>query len=195
MSSGHPFDFDDEPPPGALSDWRRIVRSYPKVLALQHKYLALPSVHSYDAPYLAGYSTRRSRIFFDKDLDYIQTIGGRRVNINPCIKLHEATESTLIDSWDLFRNLLRLATDPDYEWCHHVATAVEYQGVEAEDLKVPDYRKALRPQIKKNFLEKITKIAPDYDTLPLEQHPEDKKILDHVNALKAKAPRRLGFPR
>jgi len=193
MSSGHPFDFDDQAKPQALPDWRRIIREHPKVLALQKKYLALPSNHRFDMPFLAGYSIHRNRIFFDRHMPYIQTMGGRRVNVNDCVKIHEATESALIDSWHLFSAQMHLASKPDYEFVHHIATAVEYQSVEAMDIKLSDYRKCLRPQIKAANFEKLERIPSDYDTFPLKGEPS---LLAKVHqVMERDKSSRLGFGR
>ena len=191
MSSGHPFDFDDAPSAHALRDWRKIVSEHPKVLALQKRYLSLPNNHRFDMPYLAGYSVNRNRIFFDRHMPYIQTIGKRRININECIKIHEATESALIDSWAEFATQLHLDRSPQYEFAHHIATAVEYQAVESLDIKLDDYRKCLRPQIKAASHEKLEKMPSDFDTFPLKSDP---KLLAHVESvMKKDKSSRLGF--
>ena len=199
MSSGDPYDFDDTPPPNAIRQWRRIVFDYPQVLQLQRKYANLRSVHSYDMPYLAGYSVKRDRIFFDRHMEYIQTIGNKRININPCIKLHEATESALIDCWALFRAQLHFPKEPNYEIAHHIATAVEYQAVEALDVKVKDYQKCLRPQMKEAVGEKIERVPKDYDTFPIKSEPHaksDEQILRAVHAaMERDKGSRLGFTR
>jgi hypothetical protein len=185
------FKFDDDPSRDALAHWRRIVRLHPKVLHLQRRYLELPSAHSFDVPYLAGYSTKRDRIFFDRHLDYIQTVGRRRLNVNPCIKMHEATESALKDTWNLFSLEMKLPREADYEYCHDIATAVEYQAVEGLDVKLKDYRDCLRPFMKVAASEKLTKVPRDLDLFP---YMEDKKLLSHLEqAMKNDPTRRLGF--
>lgn len=183
MSTG--FDLDDSPPDGSMARWRRICRHDPFVLTCQQKYLDLPVCHQFDMPYLAGYSRKRNRLFIDRHVPYIQTIGKMRVNINPCLVLHEATESCLKDTWERWHMLFELPSDPQYEFCHHLATAVEYEDVESKGIDLKAYRKCLAPQIKTAAGETLSKIPSDLDLFPLQadNSPEGKKLLDHVRRI------------
>ena len=97
--------------------------------------------HSWDIPYLAGYSKDGRTIYIDRDLQKWQWLG-KWVNTNRFLFLHEHVEKAVIDALAELQGrelqelliLLRMLTknDQPYYHGHGVATCAEEYGVKLQ---------------------------------------------------------------
>jgi hypothetical protein len=126
---------------------------------------------SYDLPYLGGYSRDGRTVYIDRHFPASVKIGGKDVNAVPFIVLHEHGEKTLLDVLGL-----------SYQRAHVTVTAgLEHPAVEAAGYKPEQYEAALKPFIKADAKEKLTRLPPDLDMKPYIES-RDTTILNHFKA-------------
>src|SRR5579864_1987691 len=117
--------------------------------------------HSYDIPYLAGYSIDGETIYIDRDLKLWQYLG-KSIDTEQFLILHEKVEKALIDAImkngdekDVQRLLILLKmtkpTDQIYFHTHGVATACELYSVKMQHgpSGVKSYNSFMGTQIKR----------------------------------------------
>ena len=110
----------------------------------------------HDIPYLAGYSTDRSKIYIDRHLQKVyQDKAGHRHEVDRFLILHEATEKAMIDTWNLH-----------YQHAHQIALRAEEAAVRAAGLEWREYDHFMQQWIKLADSEKITKVPAHLDLTP-----------------------------
>src|SRR3954453_15616383 len=82
----------------------------------------------YDIPYVAGYSVDGRTIFIDRHMPKSLAVGGRRVDTDRFIALHEIVEKALLDQ-------LRL----HYLHAHQIALRTEQAAVRAAGIRWQTY--------------------------------------------------------
>lgn len=109
---------------------------------------------NHDIPYLAGYSTDRSKIYIDRHLQKTyQDKVGHRHEVDKFLILHEATEKALIDTWNLH-----------YQHAHQIALRAEEAAVRAAGLEWREYDNFMQQWIKTADSEQITKVPANLPT-------------------------------
>jgi len=110
----------------------------------------------HDIPYLAGYSTDRSKIYIDRHLQKTyQDKQGHHHDVDRFLILHEATEKALIDTWNLH-----------YQHAHQIALRAEEAAVRAAGLEWREYDRFMQQWIKQADSEQITKVPANLDLTP-----------------------------
>jgi hypothetical protein len=109
----------------------------------------------HDIPYLAGYSLDGKTIFIDRHMPHTMKFGGREINTDRFLILHEEVEKTLIDQLGLH-----------YLHAHQIATRAEEAAVRAAGLKWRDYDSFMQKYVKQIGDERLTKVPPDLDLKP-----------------------------
>ncbi len=158
-------------------------------LAEANKVIQLPQVdrfmrrpatinaHSWDIPYLAGYSRDGRTIFIDRDLHTWFWLG-KSITCSRFLFLHEHVEKSIIDALAELMGrelqelliLLRMLTKDDdvYYHAHGVATCAEEYGVHlqygASGLK--SYNRFMDTQIKRAEDERIRRVPATLDMTP-----------------------------
>jgi hypothetical protein len=128
-------------------------------------------VRLFDVPYLGGYSLDGQRIYLDRHLRPVR-IGGKTIDPSRFLFLHEHLEKVLIDElgWK-------------YLPAHEAATRYEHRGVRSAGLDPKAYEAALKPYIKADRHERLTRVPPDLDLTPYRSAPheaDDKALLAHL---------------
>jgi hypothetical protein len=98
-------------------------------------------------------------------------IGGKVVNVLPFLLTHEHTEKALID-----------VLGYRYHAAHEIATELEHQRVRNAGYLPKDYEAAIRPYLKANETEKLTKLPPDLDVTPYVE-TDDTATLTRIRAV------------
>lgn len=125
---------------------------------------------SHDWPYLAGTFGKASNwgIGFDRHLPKTLKANGKSFAPREFLKWHEGLERALMDIYGLV-----------YGKAHIFAIMLEHRKVKEADIEPAAYEKALRPYIKADEHERITKPDPSADLRPYTQ--------DHDSSDNAKA--------
>lgn len=116
---------------------------------------------THDVPFLGGMSKDGKTVYIDRHLPALITIGHKKVNVLPYILVHERTEKAIMDQMGY-----------TYSSAHNLATKAEHRKVREHGLKPADYEKALKPYIKADEHEKITKPPPDLEPRPYLQESD-----------------------
>lgn len=130
--------------------------------------------HSYDLPYLAGYSQDGATIYLDRHFPSHLMVGGKLLAVHVPIVTHERTEKALIDGKGY-----------DYQSAHEYATCAEHEQVRQLGFKPYQYEDALEPFIKADEVKKLERVPPDLDLTPYIDE-KDKSVLARLRAAGAK---------
>ena len=120
----------------------------------------------HDIPYLAGYSRDGKIIYIDRHLPRWFRTGGRRVNVDRFLILHEAVEKTLLARLELH-----------YQHAHQIALRAEEAAVRAAGVSWREYDRFMQQFIKEAGDEKLTRLPVDLDIKPYrDEHDHDLLI-------------------
>jgi len=131
----------------------------------------------HDIPYLAGYSLDGKTIYIDRHMPQFFKFGGRKIDTDRFLILHEEVEKTLIDQLDLH-----------YLHAHQIATRAEEAAVRAAGLKWRDYDRFMQKYVKQIGDERLTKVPKDLDLKPYRDEQDDdllRRMLKSVRAGRA----------
>jgi hypothetical protein len=126
----------------------------------------------HDIPYLAGYSQDGKTIYIDRHMPSTMKYGGREINTDRFLILHEEVEKTLIDQLDLH-----------YLHAHQIATRAEEAAVRAAGIRWRDYDRFMQKYVKTLGDERLTRVPPDLDLKPYrDEHGDDlvRRMLDSI---------------
>jgi hypothetical protein len=117
----------------------------------------------HDVPYLAGYSEDGKTIYIDRHMPATFRYGGREVDTDRFLILHEEVEKTLIDQLGLH-----------YLHAHQIATRAEQAAVRAAGVSWHAYDRFMQKYVKRIGDERLQKIPRDLDTKPYrDEHDTD----------------------
>ena len=117
----------------------------------------------HDIPYLAGYSEDGQTIYIDRHMPKTMSYGGREINTDRYLILHEEVEKTLIDQLDLH-----------YLHAHQIATRAEQAAVRAAGLSWHAYDRFMQKYVKRVSDERLKKVPDDLDLKPYrDEHDTD----------------------
>jgi hypothetical protein len=123
----------------------------------------------HDIPYLAGYSRNGKIIYIDRHMPEMMRYGGRDINTDRYLILHEEVEKTLIDQLGLH-----------YLHAHQIASRAEQAAVRAAGIRWRDYDRFMQKYVKRIGDERLTKVPADLDLKPYrDEHDDDlvKRLL------------------
>jgi hypothetical protein len=133
----------------------------------------------HDIPYLAGYSQEGKTIYIDRHMPRSFKYGGREVDTDRFLILHEEVEKTLIDQLGLH-----------YLHAHQIATRAEQAAVRAADVRWRDYDRFMQKYVKRIGDERLTKVPKDLDLKPYrDEHDLDLLRRMRVGVEKGHAPK------
>lgn len=130
--------------------------------------------NSYDIPYLAGYNTKGTKFFIDKDLPKVFKYKGKNYDIFPFLLRHESVEKAAMIELGL-----------GYKAAHAMATKAEREKVEEAGIVWKDYQKYVGKYIKKDGHKKLTAVPSSLDMTPYECYDE-KPLIKTMKTLMAK---------
>jgi hypothetical protein len=126
----------------------------------------------HDIPYLAGYSRNGKIIYIDRHMPETMRYGGRDINTDRYLILHEEVEKTLIDQLGLH-----------YLHAHQIASRAEQAAVRAAGIRWRDYDRFMQKYVKRIGDERLTKVPADLDLKPYrDEHDDDlvKRMLECI---------------
>jgi hypothetical protein len=126
----------------------------------------------HDIPYLAGYSQDGKIIYIDRHMPETMQYGGRDIDTDRFLILHEEVEKTLIDQLDLH-----------YLHAHQIATRAEQAAVRAAGIRWRDYDRFMQKYVKRIGDERLKKVPADLDLKPYrDEHDYDlvQRMLDSI---------------
>jgi hypothetical protein len=126
----------------------------------------------HDIPYLAGYSRNGKIIYIDRHMPETMRYGGRNINTDRYLILHEEVEKTLIDQLGLH-----------YLHAHQIASRAEQAAVRAAGIRWGDYDRFMQKYVKRIGDERLTKVPADLDLKPYrDEHDADliKRMLECI---------------
>ena len=126
----------------------------------------------HDIPYLAGYSRNGKIIYIDRHMPQTMRYGGRDIDTDRYLILHEEVEKTLIDQLGLH-----------YLHAHQIASRAEQAAVRAAGIRWRDYDRFMQKYVKRIGDERLTKVPADLDLKPYrDEHDEDlvKRMLSCI---------------
>ena len=126
----------------------------------------------HDIPYLAGYSRNGKIIYIDRHMPETMRYGGRNINTDRYLILHEEVEKTLIDQLGLH-----------YLHAHQIASRAEQAAVRAAGIRWGDYDRFMQKYVKRIGDERLTKVPADLDLKPYrDEHDTDlvKRMLECI---------------
>jgi hypothetical protein len=136
---------------------------------------------AHDILYLAGYSRDGKTIYIDRHMPKTMKFGGREVDTDRFLILHEEVEKTLIDQLDLH-----------YLHAHQIATRAEEAAVRAAGIRWRDYDRFMQKNVKKIGDERLRKVPSDLDLKPYRDEHDDDLLRRMLASVKAgKAPKGL----
>jgi len=110
---------------------------------------------THDIPYLAGYSIDGQTIYIDRHLPKTMKHGGRKIEVDRYLIMHEEVEKTLIDQLGLH-----------YLHAHQIATRAEEAAVRADGIVWRDYDRFMQKYVKHIGDERLQKVPADLDLKP-----------------------------
>jgi hypothetical protein len=117
----------------------------------------------HDIPYLAGYSLDGKTIYIDRHMPQFFKFGGRVIDTDRFLVLHEEVEKTLIDQLGLH-----------YLHARQIATRAEQAAVRAAGITWRDYDRFMQKYVKRIGDERLTKVPADLDLKPYrDEHDDD----------------------
>src|SRR3954451_23425059 len=126
----------------------------------------------HDIPYLAGYSRNGKIIYIDRHMPQTMRYGGRDIDTDRYLILHEEVEKTLIDQLGLH-----------YLHAHQIASRAEQAAVRAAGIRWGDYDRFMQKYVKHIGDERLTKVPADLDLKPYrDEHDTDlvQRMLDSI---------------
>ena len=126
----------------------------------------------HDIPYLAGYSRNGKIIYIDRHMPQTMRYGGRDIDTDRYLILHEEVEKTLIDQLGLH-----------YLHAHQIASRAEQAAVRAAGIRWRDYDRFMQKYVKHIGDERLTKVPADLDLKPYrDEHDDDlvKRMLEGI---------------
>ena len=126
----------------------------------------------HDIPYLAGYSRNGKIIYIDRHMPQTMRYGGRDIDTDRYLILHEEVEKTLIDQLGLH-----------YLHAHQIASRAEQAAVRAAGVRWRDYDRFMQKYVKHIGDERLTKVPADLDLKPYrDEHDDDlvKRMLEGI---------------
>jgi hypothetical protein len=126
----------------------------------------------HDIPYLAGYSKDGKTIYIDRHMPQTLRYGGREINTDRYLILHEEVEKTLIDQLNLH-----------YLHAHQIASRAEQAAVRAAGISWHAYDRFMQQHVKTIGDERLTKVPADLDLKPYrDEHDYDlvQRMLDCI---------------
>lgn len=127
----------------------------------------------HDIPYIAGYSQNGEKIYIDRHLPKSAVLGGKRVQTDRFIILHEAVEKALLDEMGLH-----------YLHAHQIALRTERAAVEAEDLAWRDYNAFTKAHERQIDDEQLKKVPDDLDLTPYRNERDFQKLQQMMAAVR-----------
>ena len=109
----------------------------------------------HDIPYLAGYSNDGKTIYIDRHMPHSMKAGGREIDTDRFLILHEEVEKTLIDQLNLH-----------YLHAHQIATRAEQAAIRAAGIRWRDYDRFMQKYVKRIGDERLKKVPADLDLKP-----------------------------
>jgi hypothetical protein len=128
----------------------------------------------HDIPYLAGYSLDGKTIYIDRHMPKFFKVGGRSINTDRFLILHEEVEKTLIDQLGLH-----------YLHAHQIATRAEEAAVRAAGIEWRDYDDFMQKYVKRIGDERLTKVPLDLDLKPYRDEHDDELLSRMLASCKA----------
>jgi hypothetical protein len=119
----------------------------------------------HDIPYLAGYSRDGKIIYIDRHMPPSFRYGGREINTDRYLILHEEVEKTLIDQLNLH-----------YLHAHQIASRAEQAAVRAAGIRWKDYDNFMQKNVKHIGDERLTKVPADLDLKPYRDEHDDELV-------------------
>lgn len=139
----------------------------------------------HDIPYLAGYSQDGKTIYIDRHMPKFLTDGGRQIDTDRFLILHEEVEKTLIDQIKLH-----------YLHAHQIATRAEQAAVRAAGLPWRKYDRFMQKYVKKIGDERLTKVPANLDLKPYrDEHDNDLLRRMMTSIERGEAPRSIALGR
>lgn len=139
----------------------------------------------HDIPYLAGYSQDGKTIYIDRHMPKFLTDGGRQIDTDRFLILHEEVEKTLIDQIKLH-----------YLHAHQIATRAEQAAVRAAGLPWRKYDRFMQKYVKKIGDERLTKVPANLDLKPYrDEHDNDLLRRMMTSIERGEAPRSITLGR
>jgi hypothetical protein len=111
--------------------------------------------HSYDIPYIAGYSKDARTIYIDRHLPRSFRSWTSRVYVTPFLLTHEMVEKALLDELDLH-----------YVHAHQIGLRTERAAVEAAGISWRTYEGFMKKHEKAIEEEKLQRVPRDLDLTP-----------------------------
>ena len=127
----------------------------------------------HDIPYIAGYSQNGEKIYIDRHLPKSAVIGGKRVQTDRFIILHEAVEKALLDEMGLH-----------YLHAHQIALRTERAAVEAEGFAWRDYNAFTKAHERQIDDEQLEKVPDDLDLTPYRNERDFQKLQQMIAAVR-----------
>lgn len=129
--------------------------------------------HSYDVPYIAGYSKSGKTIYIDKRLPlYLPQKGKHRIRIDKFLALHEIVEKALIKELGHIH----------YEYAHEIARLAEQTAVRRSKISVKKYDRFIARYSERIEHEKVLNPPPDLDLKPYRDE-KDYDLISHLQRL------------
>jgi hypothetical protein len=128
----------------------------------------------HDIPYLAGYSLDGKTIYIDRHMPKSFKFGGRVVETDRFLILHEEVEKTLIDQLGLH-----------YLHAHQIATRAEEAAVRAAGVEWRDYDRFMQKYVKHIGDERLTKVPKDLDLKPYRDEHDDDLLVRMLKSVRA----------
>ena len=151
-----------------LPDWYVSSLMLDRALDAILRRLALDRRH--DIPYLAGYSLDGKTIYIDRHLPSSFVIGGRTIQTDRYLVLHEAVEKTLLDQLGLH-----------YQHAHQIALRAEEAAVRADGIAWRGYDRAMQKYIKRIGDERLERVPKNLDRKPYRDE-HDRDLLERMDA-------------
>jgi hypothetical protein len=129
----------------------------------------------HDVPYLAGYSRNGKIIYIDRHMPETMRYGGRVIETDRYLILHEEVEKTLIDQLGLH-----------YLHAHQIASRAEQAAVRAAGIRWHDYDRFMQKYVKHIGDERLTKVPADLDLKPYRDEHDDDLIRRMLNSIENK---------
>ena len=129
--------------------------------------------HSYDLPYVAGYSKNGKIIYIDQHVPEKMILNGKNIDIWNYLILHEAVEKSL-----LMHELLH------YQMAHQIALRTEKDAVENDGHNWKGYNKLMMGFIKADRKELLLSVPKDLDTQPYKDEHDFALLRQMVKAMK-----------
>lgn len=125
--------------------------------------------HSFDVPYLAGYSKDAKTIYIDRLVPKFLIYKKQRYNIHRFLVLHEIIEKALIDHLGHLH----------YQLAHEVASRAEYAAITGEKLPYHFYNRIIQEKLAKIREKEYYHLPSDLDLKPYFDS-KDKTLISRI---------------